>query len=148
MRESIVQTTVNKILTWLAKKSVTALYKRTSFWTFSWGLDENTDLHLFSEELYLDRHRFGTYEEVYGQAERDIYPLVIVRDRYSGSYSYGAYTAWNMFFDDIPQDIDGDDVSCYCFWNSYNGTVGLGETPNGAVKDLRQKLNAQTERNE
>lgn len=65
MRESIIQTTINKFLTWLAKKSVTALYKRTHFWTFSWGLDENTDLYLMSEESYHDYHRFGVHEEKY-----------------------------------------------------------------------------------
>lgn len=70
----------------------------------------------------------------------DIYPLVIIEDRYTGVYSNGKYTAWNMYFDEIPQDIDGDDVSCYDFWHSYNGIVGLGETPSGAIEDLRQKL--------
>ena len=63
MRESIIQTTINKFLTWLAKKSVTALYRRTHFMTYSWGLDEYTDLYLISEESYLDRHRFGVHEE-------------------------------------------------------------------------------------
>ena len=63
MRESIIQTMVNKALTWLSKKSVTALYKRTHFWVFSWGLDENTDLYLMSEESYHDYHRFGVSEE-------------------------------------------------------------------------------------
>ena len=63
MRESIIQTTINKFLTWLAKKSVTVLYRRTHFWTFSWGLDENTDLYLMSEESYPDYHRFGVREE-------------------------------------------------------------------------------------
>ena len=64
-RESIIQTMVNKFLTWLSKKTVTALYKRTHFWVFSWGLDENTDLNLMSEESYHDRHRFGLHEETY-----------------------------------------------------------------------------------
>ena len=65
MREPIIQTMVNKFLTWLSKKSVTALYKQTHFWAFSWGLDEHTDLYLFSEESYHDRHRFGLHEETY-----------------------------------------------------------------------------------
>ena len=65
MRESIIQTTINKFLTWLAKKSVTALYRQTQFWTFSWGLDDNTDLYLMSEESYPDYHRFGVSEEKY-----------------------------------------------------------------------------------
>ena len=63
MRESIIQTAINKFLTWLAKKSVTALYKQTHFWTFSWGLDENTDMYLMSEESYHGYHRFGVREE-------------------------------------------------------------------------------------
>ena len=73
MGESIIQTTINKFLTWLAKKSVTALYRRTHFMTYSWGLDEYTDLYLISEESYLDRHRFGVHEEKYAgtpQTER------------------------------------------------------------------------------
>lgn len=61
MRESI----INKFLWWLTKRSVTALYKRTRFLIFSWGLDENTDLYLISEESYHDRHRFGLHEEKY-----------------------------------------------------------------------------------
>ena len=65
MKESIIQTMVNKFLTWLSKKSVTALYKQTHFWVFSWGLDEHTDLYLFSEESYHGRHRFGLHEETY-----------------------------------------------------------------------------------
>lgn len=70
----------------------------------------------------------------------DIYPLVIIKDRYTGVYSNGKYTAWNMYFDEIPQDIDGDDISCYDFWHEYEGIVGLGETPSEAVEDLRQKM--------
>lgn len=63
MKESIIETAINKFLIWLAKKSVTALYKRTRFWVFSWGLDENTDLYLMSEESYHGYHRFGVSEE-------------------------------------------------------------------------------------
>jgi len=73
----------------------------------------------------------------------DIYPLVIIKDRYTGTYSNGEYTAWNMFFEDIPREIDEDDVTCYNFWHSYNGIVGLGETPNEAIEDLHKKLNVE-----
>lgn len=76
----------------------------------------------------------------------DIYPLVIIKDRYTGVYSNGKYTAWNMYFEDIPREIDEDDVTCHNFWHSYDGIVGLGETPNDAIQDLRKKLNS--ERNE
>ena len=76
----------------------------------------------------------------------DIYPLVIIKDRYTGVYSNGKYTAWNMYFEDIPREIDEDDVTCHNFWHSYNGIVGLGKTPNEAIDDLHKKLNV--ERNE
>lgn len=65
MKESIIQTMVNKFLIWLSKKSVTTLYKQTHFWIFSWALDEHTYLYIFSEESYHDRHRFGLHEETY-----------------------------------------------------------------------------------
>lgn len=76
----------------------------------------------------------------------DIYPLVIIEDRYTGVYSNGKYTAWNMYFEDIPKEIDEDDVTCHNFWHSYDGIVGLGKTPNEAIDDLHKKLNV--ERNE
>ena len=76
----------------------------------------------------------------------EIYPLTIVLDRYSGTYSGGYYTAWNMDSDEVPQEINADDVSCYDFWHSYEGVVGLGRTPNDAIEDLRQKLSRQTDR--
>lgn len=31
-----------------------------------------------------------------------VYPLTILRDRYGGTYSGGAYLAWNRHYDDIP----------------------------------------------
>lgn len=92
-----------------------------------------------------EKHWDGCIYEPQTDCE-DIYPLVIIEDRYTGVYSNGEYTAWNMYFDEIPQDIDGDDVSCYDFWHSYDGIVGLGRTPNEAIEDLRKKLDA--ERNE
>lgn len=75
----------------------------------------------------------------------DIYPLVIIRDRYTGAYSGGYFTAWNMHLEDIPQDIEEDDVTCANFWHSYDGVVGLGRTANEAVEDLRQKLGKPSE---
>lgn len=73
-------------------------------------------------------------------SQTDVYPLTIVEDRYTGVYSNGKYTAWNMYPEDIPQDIEEDDVTCANFWYSYDGVVGLGNTPNEAVEDLCRKL--------
>ena len=53
----------------LIKFFVNLKWKREHFYTFSWGIDENIDIHIMSEESYQDRHRFGLREELY-TAER------------------------------------------------------------------------------
>lgn len=78
--------------------------------------------------------------------QTDIYPLTIVMDRYGGIYSGGCYTAWNLDVEDVPQEIESDDVTCYDFWHSYDGIVGLGTTPSKAAEDLRRKLEKPNER--
>ena len=45
------------------KMLVTLYWKRTRFLSYTWGVDENVDLYVISEESYLDRHRFGLHEE-------------------------------------------------------------------------------------
>ena len=35
------------------------------FYTYSWGVNENLDLIILSEESYLDYHRYGLREEKY-----------------------------------------------------------------------------------
>lgn len=76
--------------------------------------------------------------------EDAIYPLVIISDRYDGAYSGGKYTAWNVDFDEIPSDIDSDDVWCHNFWHEQeeNPTyfVGKGDTVSEALADLYIKL--------
>lgn len=72
--------------------------------------------------------------------EDDIYPLTIVSDRYSGAYSGGNYTAWNLLSDDLPPAIDGDDVDCHAFWLENKTPVGKGCTVNEALLDLYLKL--------
>ena len=47
----------------------------------------------------------------------DIYPLTITKDRYSGVYSGGEWTAWNCDADEVPSDISDDDVTCCGFWS-------------------------------
>ena len=49
----------------LIKILVNLKYKRDGFYTFSWGIDENTHMHIMSEESYLDKHRFGLKEEMF-----------------------------------------------------------------------------------
>lgn len=55
---------MTRILKWIIKKSVTLYWKKTHFYSYSWGVGDNVDLYVLSEESYQDRHRFGTKEEV------------------------------------------------------------------------------------
>ena len=75
---------------------------------------------------------------------KSVYPVTIVEDRYNGTYSGGRYTAWNLSPWEIPDDAFGDDTSCMFFWEDnekYNEfTVGLGDTPNEAERDLIRKM--------
>lgn len=68
------------------------------------------------------------------------YPITIIADRYNGTYSGGKWTAWNQDFYDIPKEIDGDDVTCFEFWNDNMEVVGLGNTPEEACLDLITKI--------
>jgi len=70
----------------------------------------------------------------------DIYPLTIVRDRYSGTYSGGKYTAWNLDVEDMPEDISDDDMTCMDFWAVNKIPVGVGATPFEALEDLKKEL--------
>lgn len=56
---------MERILNWLIKKLVTFYYRKYPFYTWSWGVDENIDLYVISEESTLKYHRFGTRAEVY-----------------------------------------------------------------------------------
>lgn len=72
-----------------------------------------------------------------------IYPLTVTMDRYTGSYSGGKWTAWNLEPSEIPVEVFEDDVSCGNFWFLNEGRikVGKGETPNEAIEDLRRIIN-------
>ncbi len=77
------------------------------------------------------------------------YPLTVVMDRYSGTYSGGYFTAWNRYPVEIPSSIDDSDNIAMAFWDSYHKKeeflkdgrlmVGFGETADAAIKDLIAK---------
>lgn len=72
--------------------------------------------------------------------EDEIYPLTITADRYSGAYSGGRYTAWNLCAEDVPEGIEGDDVDCHNFWLENEIVCGKGATVSEALADLYCKL--------
>ena len=80
-------------------------------------------------------------KEVY----KELYPLTIVMDRYTGVYSGGRFTAWNLDPDEVPEDICADDVSTSEFFNDIrykrrDFIYGIGETPDEAAMDLYTKM--------
>lgn len=90
----------------------------------------------------------------------DIYPLTIVKDRYTGVYSGGEWTAWHCDADEVPPEIASGDLPCGRFWDSaHDATVsrflsldymvngdfecpvfGVGGTIEAAVADLKRRL--------
>lgn len=76
---------------------------------------------------------------------RKIHPLTVVADRYGGSYSGGAYLAFNLDPCLVPAQIDCDDYSSGDgFWVNEEKfgqyKIGKGESPNDACIDLFIKL--------
>ena len=67
-----------------------------------------------------------------------IYPLIIVLDRYSGAYSGGEYTAFNLEYP--PKEIYSSDVECMEFWDTTDLKVGKGNTPEEAINNLKEVL--------
>lgn len=72
--------------------------------------------------------------------EFDLYPLTIVRDRYCGCYSGGEFTAWNLYPEDIPEEIYADDIGCSIFFSHTKIVYGRGKTPDDAIMDLINRL--------
>lgn len=82
-----------------------------------------------------------TEKEVYEK----LYPLTIVMDRYSGVYSGGKFTAWNLDPDEVPEEICWDDTSASVFFDNIRKgkstfVYGIGATPDEAAMDLYLKI--------
>ena len=73
---------------------------------------------------------------------KHIYPLTVVKDRYGGCYSKGYYLAFNLEACDVPEDVNGSDVDCICFWDeeAKEYAIGKGDTAQEAIDDLARKL--------
>lgn len=74
-----------------------------------------------------------------------IYPLTIVSDRYTGAYSGGKYTAWNLEPSEVPAEINADDTTRHFFWIDLviDNEIphGVGNTIEEAVGNLYLALN-------
>ena len=69
------------------------------------------------------------------------YPTTIVYDRHSGEYSGGKWTCWPVLPYEVPVDVYGDSISNMFCWGKFDKSiVGIGDTPQDAMEDLRNKL--------
>jgi hypothetical protein len=70
-----------------------------------------------------------------------IYPLTVTPDRYSGTYSGGKWLAFNLLPGEVHPRVHGNDLECSFFWEYADKTkIGLGDTPEEAIKNLEHKL--------
>lgn len=68
------------------------------------------------------------------------WPVTIISDRYCGCYSGACWLAFPLDFDEIPEDVNGEDLLCQDFWYNYDEPVGMGGTPEDAFADLIAKM--------
>ena len=82
------------------------------------GLIHNNDSNN-PVRILMDIEDYDEADRIYSDImENEIYPLVIIRDRYTGVYSGGKYTAWSGDVEDIlpPPEVNDDDIVCMNFW--------------------------------
>lgn len=115
-------------------------YEKLKKWLHN-DLYEATNKMSFSEESLKNYFEImKDVEKCFKSEEDEIYPLTIISDRYNGTYSGGGYLAFNLYSDQIPEEVSGSDLECASFWNNTQLIVGKGSTPENAHQDLFDKL--------
>ena len=81
----------------------------------------------------------------------DLCALIVVKDRYGGTYSGSEYVAWYCAPEYFPQESIGDDGQCIMFWGRHYiddpmPICGKGETIDESVEDLIKNINKFRER--
>ena len=82
--------------------------------------------------------------EVMFEPRYDLYPVAVFQSRYSGIYEGGEWYAIGSFksFDEsgILEYLFGDDCDAVDFWMSEKSEmIGVGSTPDSAVKNLYER---------
>lgn len=86
-----------------------------------------------------------------GEPMSDVYPVVILQDRYSGAYSGGAWIAiydWDAPVGDglrtrlgvVYDGAHGDDITAANWADSKPDWVAVGNTPDEALRNLEAKV--------
>ena len=115
--------------------------KRNAFAGFVY---DNFDELSKKEQIELLIKEYGVRLPFWDIVQEPIYPLTIITDRYDGTYSGSKVLAFNMDYYELPEDIDGDDVTCAEFFHKTQIVYGKGDTPLEAYRDLILKSGGET----
>lgn len=112
-------------------------------YNMNFDIGQGDILHLIRAEDLRNLPEYSELANKYQEMVGDIYPITIICDRYSGTYSDGKWTAWNLASDSIPECVFDDDVECGMGWyklkeDRKSGKIafGIGNTPDEALRDL------------
>lgn len=124
-------------------------------WNMNFDIGQGDVLHMIRAE---DLRRIPGYNDLANEYQKSvdkIYPITIISDRYSGTYSGGEWTAWALYPENLPDGIIDGDVECACAWvnlkeDRKHGKIafGIGNTPDEALRDLVRSNSTITERYE
>lgn len=70
----------------------------------------------------------------------NLYPVTVVKTRYSGVYEGGRWAAFPVEAHDVPMQASDDDVTCMMWWAENGDYVGIGVDPIAAIEDLESKI--------
>jgi hypothetical protein len=68
-----------------------------------------------------------------------VIPIIIIQTRYGGTYEGGRWAALYYHPHDFPDEAWGGDTVAAVWWVDHAREVGVGETPDEALEDLRRK---------
>ncbi len=69
------------------------------------------------------------------------WPVTILADRYGGTYSGGAFLAFPVMYQEVPEGAMGGDIECHEFFlDADRRTYGTGRTPDEALADLKHRM--------
>lgn len=74
----------------------------------------------------------------------DLYPVAVFTARYDGTYESGKWIAVQAHADpgmgSVLKGCQGDDITCWNWFDNATFPIGRGDTPDEAVTDLARKL--------
>lgn len=135
-------------------KSSVFVSEETAY-NLNFDIGQGDVLHMIRCEDLRRLPEYNKLADEYQKSVNEIYPITIISDRYTGTYSGGKWTAWPLDPDNLPDGIFGGDIECAVAWRNLKEdrkrgklAFGVGNTPEGALSDLIRSDKCITERYE